>query len=55
MNILKMPSKVSALSESFLTLVASEGSLASMLSEVISQIATFFEEAVASRILAFEK
>ena len=44
MDILQMAPKISALGKCFFTLWASKRSLASMLSEVVSEIAAFFKD-----------
>ena len=55
MHILEMPSQVATLSESFLAVTASKWSLACVLSEVVSQIAAFLENAITARISASEE
>ena len=54
-DILEMSSQVSTLCESFVAEGAREWSLSSVLSEVIPQVATLFENTVAARILALEE
>jgi hypothetical protein len=54
MYVLQVSAQVSALGECLLTEGTFEGPLASMLPEVVSQVATLFEDTPASRVLAFE-
>ena len=54
-DILEMSSQVSTLCESFVAEGAREWSLTGVLSEVIPQVATLFENTVAPRILALEE
>ena len=54
-HILQMSAKVSTLSECFMAIATSEGSLAGVLSEVVSQIATLLENTVTAWILTAEE
>jgi hypothetical protein len=50
-----MPAQIATLCKCFLTELTREGSHTSVLSKVVSEIATFFEHAATARILAFEE
>ncbi len=54
MHVLKVPSQVAALGECLLAEGALEGSLASVLPEVVAQVAALFEDTATSRVFAFE-
>ena len=54
MDILKMSSKVTALSESLLAKGALERSHACVLTEMVTQVAALLEDAPALRVLALE-
>ena len=54
MHVLQVSAEVSALSEGLLAIGARERSLASVLAEMVPQIAALFERAIAARVLALE-
>ena len=55
MNVLEVSAKVATLSEGLATVSTGEGPLSSVLSKVISEIATLLEDAVTAWILALEE
>ena len=55
MDILHVPAKIATLRERFATLWALKRSLTCMLSEMVSKIATFLEDTIASLVLTFEE
>lgn len=55
MDILQMPAQVATLCKSLLALGAREGSQASVLAKVVTEVATLLEGALAARVLALEE
>lgn len=54
MNVLQVSAQIARLSEGFLAEGALERSQSGMLSEVVSEVAAFLEDATALRVPAFE-
>lgn len=55
MDILEMSAKIATLCKSFVALIAGEWPDSSVFSEVVPQIAAFFEHTITIRILAFKE
>lgn len=55
MDVLEMSAKISTLSEGLSTVVARERSLTSVLSEMVSEVATFLKGTITVRVLAFKE
>jgi len=53
-DVFEVTPKIAALSEGLLAHGAGEGTLAGVLAEVVSQVATFLEDTLTARVFTFE-